>query len=91
MRIWDYAEMSKSAREMGGPGKYADFLVSSGRKDVIPWAISGWIIALGLGGAIGIPKLVKYIKGQKEKKEKVVTMAKEELIKQINEYNEKMS
>ena len=48
MEKWDYAELSKAAKESGGPEKYIEFLEESnrqkGREEMLPWM---WITALG--------------------------------------------
>ena len=92
MSSWDYAEMAKAAKKLGGPEKYADFLVSSGRNQMIPLIIACSLVSagVGVGGTIGVSKLIKYFKNKKEVKRREVAIAKEELIKQIKEYSEKM-
>ncbi len=92
MSKWDYAEMAKAAKKLGGPEKYADFLVNSGRNQMVPLVIVGSLISLGVGvgGTIGVSKVVKFIKHKNEEKGREVSMAKEELIKLIDEYNEKV-
>ncbi len=91
MKIWDYAEMAKAAKKLGGPEKYADFLVNSGRNQMVPLVIGGSLVSLGVGvaGTIGVSKLVKFIEHKNEEKGREVAMAKEELIKLMEEYNEK--
>lgn len=61
---WDYAELSKAAKEAGGPEKLMDLLIESGKdsghKEMLPVVA----IALGIGalGYAGISKLVKFFK-----------------------------
>ena len=87
MKIWDYAEMAKEARKFGGPEKYADFLVNSGKSEMVPWIIVGSVISLcvGVGGTFGVQKLVKHIKKIKDEKGKKVDIAKQELIQSLKE------
>lgn len=83
---WDYAELSKAAKEAGGPEKLMDLLIESGKdaghKEMLPVVA----IALGIGalGYAGINKLVKFFK---KKKKISPEAAKAELIKGIEEYD----
>ena len=84
---WDYAELSKAAKEAGGPEKLMDLLIESGKdaghKEMLPVVA----IALGIGalGYAGINKLVKFFK--KKISPEAVEAAKAELIKGIEEYD----
>ena len=77
---WDYAELSKAAKEAGGPEKLMDLLIEagkdSGHKEMLP--IVG--IALGIG-ALGYAGISKKISPE------AVEAAKAELIKGIEEYD----
>lgn len=35
--VWDYAELSKMAKENGGPEKFVDFHINSGKRKMFPW------------------------------------------------------
>lgn len=86
---WNYAELSKAAKEAGGPEKLMDLLIESGKdsghKEMLPVVV----IALGIGafGYAGISKLVKFFKKKKEISPEAVEAAKAELIKGIEEYD----
>lgn len=86
---WDYAELSKAAKEAGGPEKLMDLLIESGKdaghKEMLPVVA----IALGIGslGYAGINKLVKFFKKKKKISPEAVEAAKAELIKGIEEYD----
>lgn len=86
---WDYAELSKAAKEAGGPEKLMDTLIESGKdsghKEMLPVVA----IALGIGalGYAGISKLVKYFKKKKKISPEAVEEAKAELIRGIEEYD----
>lgn len=81
---WDYAELSKAAKEVGGPQKLVDFIFESGknegRKEMIP------VIIVTALAAYGIPKLIAHFKKNKASPEEV-EVAKAELIKGIEEYD----
>lgn len=86
---WDYAELSRAAKEAGGPEKLMDLLIESGKdtghKEMLP--VVG--IALGIGALAyaGISKLVTIFKKKKNISLEAVEAAKAELIKGIEEYD----
>lgn len=45
MKKWNYAELSKKAKEFGGPEKYIEFLEKinrqRGRNEMLPWVVIG--------------------------------------------------
>ena len=86
---WDYAELSKAAKEAGGPEKLMELLVESGRdagrKEMLPKV--GIAAGLGALGCVGIIKLVKFLKKKKKISTEAVEAAKAELIKGIEEYD----
>lgn len=89
MEKWDYAELSKAAKEAGGPEKYIEFLEESnrqkGKEEMLPWM---WITALGSSLlTIGTVKIVNVIKSRKKIKESELKAVKLELIEKINEYD----
>ena len=85
---WDYAELSKAAKDAGGPEKLMDMLVDSGKdighKDMLP--VVG--IALGVGALsyAGISKLVKYFKSKKNSPDEI-EKARHTLIEGIKKYD----
>lgn len=34
---WNYAELSAEAKKCGGPEKYVEKLINSGKMDMVPW------------------------------------------------------
>lgn len=87
---WNYAELSKAAKEAGGPEKLMDLLVESGkvagRKEMLP--VVGIAIGIGTLGYAGISKLVKFFRKKEEISPEVVEAAKQELIQGIKDYDE---
>ena len=67
MKKWDYAELSKAAKAIGGPEKYIELLEESskqeGRMEMIPWvgvaAIGAWLLTIGTIKIINIFELCK--------------------------------
>ena len=82
---WDYAELSKAAKENGGPEKYIGILVNSGRKQMVPWICVG--VAGGAAMTIAIQKLVKYLSEKKARSDAEFEVAKHELIQGIKDYD----
>ena len=86
---WDYAELSKAAKEAGGPEKLMDLLIESGKntghKEMLP--VVGIALGIGALGYAGISKLVKFFKEKKDISPEAVEAAKAELIKGIEEYD----
>ena len=86
---WDYAELSKAAKEAGGPEQLMDLLIESGKeighKEMLP--LVGIALGLGALGYALINKLVKFLKKKEEISPEAVEAAKEELIKGIEEYD----
>lgn len=86
---WDYAELSKAAKEAGGPELLVDLLVESGKdtghKEMLP--LLGIAVGIGVLADAGINKLVKYFRNKKKIAPEDVELAKSELIKGIKEYD----
>ena len=84
---WNYAELSKAAKEAGGPEALMDVLVDSGRKsgrkDMAP------LVLIALAAGAGIMKAIDYFTEKKKESTKKVEAAKEELIQGIKDYDEK--
>ena len=78
---WDYAELSKTAKEAGGPEKLMDTVESTaraeGRSEMAPWIGLTAIAASGI--TYGITKLVRYFKEKKAISQDALKKAKEEL------------
>lgn len=91
MEKWNYAELSKAAKEVGGPEKYIEFLEEvnrqKGRSEMVPWM---GVAALGASLlTIGTVKIVNIIKSRKVTKENEIEAVKLELTEKINEYASK--
>lgn len=88
MKKWNYAELSKAAKEAGGPEAYIDFLEKvnrqKGRSEMLPW-----IVVSALGASLVTAKIVNVIKSRKQLKENEIEAVKSELIEKINEYDSK--
>ena len=87
--MWDYAELSMAAKEAGSPAKYTDALVDfgkhTGHKEMLPFI--GVALGIGALGCAGIQKLVKYLKDREKKSAETALRAREELIREINDYD----
>lgn len=94
---WDYAELSKLAKENGGPEALVEKLVQSGIDQGIPKgknsmmpiiiAAAGIALAAGAGITVGIQKLIGHFNKQKHSQEEI-EKAKKEIIQGINAYDE---
>ena len=86
---WDYAELSKAAKEAGGPETYMKRLVESGKntghKEMLP--LIGIAVGIGALGYAGISRLVKFFKKKEQISPEAVEAAKKELIQGIKEYD----
>jgi len=83
MREWNYANLSKNAKIAGGPEKYVEVLINSGKIRMIPWLFASG--AAGFGGA----KLIGWLKLKIEEHRRLEEEAREELIMRIKEYDKK--
>ncbi len=72
---WDYAELSKLAKENGGPEKLVEILIKSGEKRVLPWV--GVALAGGVVLTIGVQKIVNYFSQKNFKSNAEVESAKQ--------------
>lgn len=89
MEKWNYAELSKAAKEAGGPEKYIEFLEEvnrqKGRNEMLPWM---GVTALGASLlTAGIIKIVNITKYHKQIKENEIGVIKSKLVENINEYD----
>ena len=82
---WNYAELSRLARENGGPEKLVEILVDSGRKKTIPWV--GIAFAGGIVFIVGAQKVISHFSRKGKASSADVVAAKEELIAGIKEYD----
>ena len=87
--MWDYAELSKIAKQNGGPEKLVEKLVTasrkSGRRDMYP------VVALvGVAGSavtLGVVAIVKHFKKKRQVSETELEKAKKELVDGIKKYD----
>ena len=91
MNDWNYAELSKSAKDAGGPEKFVELLEQSsrqqGRKEMLPW-----IAVISLGASlftVGLMKINNDLKTRKESKKKEIKKIETKLIEEIEEYDSK--
>ena len=86
---WDYAELSKAAKAVGGPEKYVEMLElaskEAGKKEMFPW-LGAAAVGASLLTAATI-KVIDYFKAQKKKNVAETAKAKEEIINGIKEYD----
>lgn len=86
---WNYAELSKAAKEAGGPEHLIGLLIESGKdaghKEMLP--LVGIAFGLGALGYAGISKLVSFFNKKKKISPEAVEAAKTELIQGINDYD----
>ena len=87
---WDYAELSKLAKENGGPEKLVESLFNSGKNSGIGEMLPLIGIALGMGvvATAAFQRVWKYFIGKKAESNRAVELAKQELIQGIKEYDE---
>jgi hypothetical protein len=82
---WNYAELSKMAKNNGGPEKLVEILVKSGKKKVLPWV--GVAFAGGVFLTVGVQKIINYFSQKKGISATDVESAKKELIQGIKDYD----
>lgn len=82
---WNYAELSKLAKENGGPEKLVELLIESGKKSVYPWI--GVAFAGGVALTVVAQDAIKYLKEKRQTSPLAVEEAKQELIQGIKEYD----
>ena len=64
---WDYAEMSKQAKEYGGPEQYADHLYNTGKESGLDEGRSQGVL-IGTTGTFGFMVIIKLFTWIKEKR-----------------------
>ena len=94
---WNYAELSKMAKENGGPEALVEKLIQSGieqgisegKESMVPVVVGaiGLALAAGAGITVGVQKLIKWVSKKKENPEEIEAV-KTELINGIREYDE---
>lgn len=85
---WDYAELSKVAKEFGGPEKFMEHIVvvskKAGQTEMIPYVVGAFFG----GGAIvfAFTKAINYFQKKKGATQAELEAAKAEIINGIKEY-----
>lgn len=86
---WDYSELSKQAKQAGGPQALTDKIEECGRQkgrdEMKPVVIIASFISL-ISGAVA-PKVYYYFKGKKAMAQIESEKAKEELVQRLEEYD----
>ncbi|WP_379971492.1 hypothetical protein [Ectobacillus sp. sgz5001026] len=86
---WNYAELSKMAKDSGGPEKLVELLVKSGEKKmekkILPWVGVAFGVGITLTG--GVQKTIDYLAQKKAISTAEVESAKKELIQGIKNYD----
>ena len=82
---WDYADLSKTAKAAGGPEALTELLIQSGMKQMVPWI--AFFSAVGIGAGICVTKAVEFFRNRKKISNQDVELAKQEIIRGINEYD----
>ena len=86
---WDYSELSKQAKQAGGPQALTDKIEECGRQkgrdEMKPVVIIASFISL-ISGAVA-PKVYHYFKGKKAMAQIESEKAKEELVQRLEEYD----
>lgn len=86
---WNYAELSRAAKEAGGPEAFVDTLAEvsreQGRLEMTPWL--GVAFAGGVGVVFGISKLIKWFKTKQDESQEKVDKAKTQLASEIEKYD----
>lgn len=86
---WDYAELSKAAKEAGGPEKYVEMLARAnryaGKMEMLPWM---GVVAVGASiFTVCAIKVYDYLESRKRQNQKEFEEAKRENIEGIKAYD----
>jgi len=82
---WNYAKLSKMAKDSGGPEKLVEILIKSGEKKMLPWI--GVACAGSIALTIGVIKIINYFSQKKNISPDEAESAKNELIQGIKNYD----
>ena len=68
--MWEYAELSKTAKSFGGPKKYCNALVALGKKSMHPVVVAAGAggLVVGAGGVVAVTKIRGILNHYKKKK-----------------------
>lgn len=90
---WDYAELSKLAKENGGPERLIEILieagVEAGKKKTLP--LVGVAFAGGIVITLGVQKIIKYFSEKSKTSNIELENAKKEIIQGIDDYENSQS
>ncbi|MFP1691530.1 hypothetical protein ACLD5S_06105 [Gardnerella vaginalis] len=85
---WEYADLSKAAKNAGGPEKFVDQLINAGKnaghKEMLPLTFAA--LGVGILGYACIQKLIQCLNKKSVSPEELES-AKKEIIDRINEYD----
>lgn len=83
---WNYAELSRMAKEAGGPEKLVEDLIESGKTsgkvEMLPW------VGLAAAAGFGLSKLIDHLTAKIKESQAAGEAAKAEIIQGIKEYDE---
>lgn len=87
--IWDYAELSKKAKEYGGPEKLIEIIFNDGRstghREMKTIVVGGVIVGIAVG--VGMKMAIDYIYKKVVISKSDVEKSKAQIINGINEYD----
>ncbi len=86
---WDYAELSKAAKAVGGPEKYVEMLEcasrNAGKMEMLPWVGAAAIGASLL--TVATVKVIDYFKAKRGQNQEDIEDTKQEIIAGIKAYD----
>lgn len=88
--MWDYAKLSKDAKELGGPEKLLETIKKSaelkGKQSMAPWLFVMFV--LGGGALYGCKKFCDFFKNKKFQTQAKIDAVNAEIIKGIKDYDD---
>ena len=82
---WNYAELSKVAKESGGPEKLVEILVKSGENKMVKWVVGAFVGGVAL--TTSTIKVIEHFKNKKAISPSAIDAAKSDLIQGIKNYD----
>lgn len=86
---WDYADLSKLAKESGGPELLLNTIMESGRKkgraEMVPWLLGTF--AVGCVFCSAYNKIISNFRKQRQENQRAVDTARAEIIQGIKAYD----
>ena len=83
--MWDYAELCKFAKSVGGPEKLAGVFISHGKRQMYPAV--GAALALGSVLTLGIQRIYRHYNENKALSNAELEMAEQILVQGIKDYD----